>query len=56
MRKELADTGVKVTCIQPGDVTTEISNNDTDQEVCMYNDDIQAVSINNCTLVGQCLG
>ena len=33
MRKELAETGVKVTCIQPGDVKTAISNNDTDQEV-----------------------
>ena len=33
MRKELADTGVRITCIQPGDVASEISNFDTDKEV-----------------------
>ncbi len=33
MRQELADTGVKVTCIQPGDVRTELLVHTTDLEV-----------------------
>ncbi|XP_033112958.1 linear gramicidin synthase subunit D-like isoform X1 [Anneissia japonica] len=32
LRKEIAGTGVKVTCIQPGDVTTELIAHTTDQE------------------------
>ena len=34
MRVELAKTGVKVTCIQPGDVKTELLTHSTDTEVC----------------------
>ena len=33
MRAELAKTGVKVTCIQPGDVKTELIQQTTDMEV-----------------------
>ena len=33
MRQELAKTGVKVTCIQPGDVRTELLTHTTDKEV-----------------------
>ena len=33
MRQELAKTGVKVTCIQPGDVRTELLSHTTDTEV-----------------------
>lgn len=35
MRVELAQTGVRVTCIQPGDVKTELAALNTDTEVCM---------------------
>ncbi len=34
LRSEMANTGVRVTCIQPGDVKTEIGNYTTDKEVC----------------------
>jgi hypothetical protein len=33
MRQEVADFGVKVTCIQPGDVMTDLFEKTTDQEV-----------------------
>ena len=33
MRQELAQTGVKVTCIQPGDVRSELLSHTTDKEV-----------------------
>ena len=33
MRLEVASQGVKVTCIQPGDVRTNISNRPVDEEV-----------------------
>jgi NADP-dependent 3-hydroxy acid dehydrogenase YdfG len=33
MRQEVAEFGVKVTCIQPGDVKTDLFENTTDQEV-----------------------
>ena len=33
MRAELADSGIKITCIQPGDVRTELLSRSTDQEV-----------------------
>ena len=33
MRTELASSGVKITCIQPGDVKTEILTQTTDMEV-----------------------
>ena len=33
MRQELVDTGVKVTCIQPGNVTSELLGHTTDKEV-----------------------
>ncbi|XP_071951852.1 uncharacterized protein [Antedon mediterranea] len=32
LRKEIADSGVKVTCIQPGDVVTELLAHSTDNE------------------------
>ena len=32
MRHELAKSGVRVTCIQPGDVKTELLSHSTDQE------------------------
>ena len=37
LRLELAKTGVKVTCIQPGDVYTELQSHTTDQEVSYFN-------------------
>lgn len=36
LRKELVGTGVKVTCIQPGDTLTDIGNDSTDQEVRIF--------------------
>lgn len=33
MRQELAGSGVRVTCIQPGDVKTELIGHTTDAEV-----------------------
>jgi len=33
MRAELANTGIRITCIQPGDVRTELLSRSTDQEV-----------------------
>lgn len=33
LREELVGTGVKVTCIQPGDVKTELHGHSTDKEV-----------------------
>lgn len=36
MRQEVAEFGVKITCIQPGDVKTELFQRTTDLEVsCM---------------------
>ena len=35
MRAELADTGVRVTCIQPGDVKTPLFTMSTDKEVSL---------------------
>ena len=35
MRLEVCGQGVKVTCIQPGDVKTNISNNPVDAEVAL---------------------
>ncbi|XP_053398789.1 uncharacterized protein LOC128556903 [Mercenaria mercenaria] len=32
MRNELIGTGIRVTCIQPGDVTTELFQHTTDTE------------------------
>ena len=37
MRQELAGSGVRVTCIQPGDVKTELIGHTTDAEVRMFN-------------------
>jgi NAD(P)-dependent dehydrogenase (short-subunit alcohol dehydrogenase family) len=39
MRQEVAEFGVKVTCIQPGDVKTDLFERTTDQEVgiCLSN-------------------
>jgi short-subunit dehydrogenase len=33
MRQEVAECGVKITCIQPGDVKTELFQRTTDLEV-----------------------
>ena len=36
MRQEVSGSGIRVTCIQPGDVQTELLTHSTDKEVC-YN-------------------
>ena len=36
MRHELAQSGVKVACVQPGDVKTELLSHSTDQEVVSF--------------------
>ena len=38
MRVELADSGVKVTCVQPGDVDTPLQRMSTDVEVVIFGD------------------
>jgi len=47
MRHELVDKGIKVTCIQPGDVKTNINSSIVDQEVSLKQKNIHILKLKN---------
>ena len=51
LRQEVCGCGIKVTCIQPGDVKTELISHSTDKEVILNSVLKQADSMASCGTV-----